>query len=224
MATEAKTKPPPDPPVALCDRHLTRAPGPGRYDLPSEFGPNKRGAFRWSMPGKPRQERREDPTPGPDKYAHPRTSFGGTRPTMAARFTYRDREDYNPEPPKDGKAVAPPVVKSTLGGAKFSFGGRVRQIRPDVTPGPGHCDPLAALKFTSQKVPAFSMGSKYRTLNRDPYYTPDSAPKDGKAVNPPAVKGFIGGGPKYSMGGKTSRPRDDVMPGQSALAPHGSGC
>ena len=64
--------------------------------MPSEFGPSKKGAFRWSMAGKTRT-RRDDETPGPDKYAHPRSSLGGTRHTMAARFNYRDKEDIVPE-------------------------------------------------------------------------------------------------------------------------------
>jgi hypothetical protein len=67
-------------------------------------------------------------------------------------------------------------------------------------------DPLSALKFTTTKVPSFSMGAKFRTIDRDPYFVEPA--KDGKAVIPPAVKTLIGSsGPKYSMSGKTRQPR-----------------
>jgi hypothetical protein len=194
-----------------------RAPGPGKYEVKSQFGV-KSGAGRWSMAGKPRS-RREDETPGPDKYSHPRTSFGGTKHSMAARFHYRDKEDTPSDAvPKDGKAVVPPVVRSYIGqGPKFSMGGRTHSVRSDLTPDPTKYNPLAALKFTSLKVPAFSMGAKPRTIARDPYQPSDPAAsgvKDGKAVIAPSVKTLIGsGGPKYSMSGRTHHPRGETVPG-----------
>jgi hypothetical protein len=66
--------------------------GPGKYEVPSEFSASRKGANRWSMSGKPRPKR-EDETPGPEKYSGARSSFGGTSWTMAARFNTRDKED-----------------------------------------------------------------------------------------------------------------------------------
>jgi hypothetical protein len=110
--------------------------GPGKYELAkySDFNPQNKGANRWSFGGKPRT-RRDDITPGPDVYAHARTSFAGTRWTMAARFKFRDKEDTETEQPKDGKAVIVPAVKGFIGqGPKFSMAGRTRPIRSDQTP------------------------------------------------------------------------------------------
>jgi len=208
-----KTKAPPDPPPTIYTKNLMRAPGPGKYEAPSEFG-TKKGANRWSMAGKPRTLR-PDITPGPDKYANPRSSFGGVKHTMAARFHYRDKEDMAVEAPKDGKAVPPQVVRSYIGqGPRFSFGGRTRAVRSDLTPDPTKYNPMAALKTTSTKVPAYSFGARPRTIERDPYAPANPDVKDGKAVVPPVVKPLIGtGGPKYSMSGRTHRPRGDVGPG-----------
>jgi hypothetical protein len=114
----------------------------------------------------------------------------------------------------DGKAVVPPVVRSYIGqGPKFSMGGRVRPVRSDATPDPTRYNPMVALKFTTQKVPSYSMGARPRTLDRDPYFTPASGPADGKAVVAPVVKSLIGQGPKFSMGGRVRSARDDPLPG-----------
>jgi hypothetical protein len=64
-----KTKPPPEPAPDIYTRSLIRAPGPGKYwekELPSEFSKTSKGAFRWSMAGKPRGKLEpKDITPGP---------------------------------------------------------------------------------------------------------------------------------------------------------------
>lgn len=111
----------------------------------------------------------------------------------------------------DGKVAPPAAVRSFIGqGPKFSMAGRTRPVRTDLTPDPTKYQPLAALKSVTQRVPAYSMGAKFRTIERDPYYVESDKP------NPPApapVKSLIGQGPKYSMGGRTHRPRDPEMPG-----------
>ncbi len=224
-----KTKAQPDPPPDMYSKHLVRAPGPGKYfekELPSEFAPSKKGAYRWSMAGKPRQRiNAAEGTPGPGNYFKTmQTSLGGTRPTMAARFVFRDK-DYSAPPPPDGKAVVPPTVKSYIGqGPKFTMSGRLRAIRADLPGEPDQAkakvvfDPLKALGFVTRKAPSFSMGGKPRTIEgRDPYRPSGEAAgvKDGKAVVAPVVKSTFGG-PRYSMTGRTARPREDVHPGPGA--------
>ena len=91
--------------------------------------------------------------------------------------------------------------------------GRTRAVRTDVTPDPTKYQPLQALKFTTTRVPSYSMGAKFRAIDRDPYYVPADK-SSGKAEVPQQVKPLIGtGGPKYSFGGRTHRPREESTPG-----------
>jgi len=232
MSAEGAAKVHPDPPPDIRTKHLVRAPGPGKYfvketALTSDFAAGKKGAFRWSMAGKPRQrEKASESTPGPGNYfkaPEKLTTLGGTKHTMAARFVVRDK-DYSVPPPSDGKAVIKPQLKNYMGlGPKFTMSGRLRPLRGD-QPGEAKAgaakvvfDPLKALGFVQRKAPSFSMGGKPRTIEgRDPYRPDDSMmPPSGKAVIKQEVKSMLAG-PKYSMTGRTPRPREQVLPGPGA--------
>lgn len=90
-----------DTPPSICDRNLIRAPGPGKYELSkySDFSttttPLHSHANRWSFTGKQhdRHPRLTEETPGPDKYSHPVTSFGGIKYTMAKRLHTVSKEE-----------------------------------------------------------------------------------------------------------------------------------
>ena len=87
-------------------------------------------------------------------------------------------------------------------GPKFSMGGRVRAVRGDSTPASTQYDPLSALKFAATRTPSFSMGSRPRTVARDPYFAaPIAGSKvDTKAVVAPSVRSLVGvDSPKWSM-------------------------
>lgn len=98
------------------------------------------------------------------------------------------------------------------------MGGRTRPVRSDNFPDPCKYDPLAALKRITTKVPSYSMGAKFRSIERDPYFVATDK-VDGKAVVPPQVKNLVGtGGPKYSFGGKNRVPRDEITPSPDKYA------
>jgi hypothetical protein len=137
---------------------------------------------------------------------------------MGAKFVYRDKDDAVPRP-ADGKAAPVLKVRSYIGlGPKFTMAGRLQGIRSDISSEDPQkaktFDPLAALKRVTRKSPSFSMGARPHTLYRDPYRA-DVQANDGKAIVPPTVKSTLGG-PRYSMTGRTHKPRDGEMPGPGA--------
>lgn len=127
--------------------------------VPTSFG---RGP-KISMSGRTRSIR-TDVTPAPGKYdalsAFAKTAQRVPAYSMSARFHRIEKDPYFVESEvKDGKAVAPLVVKSLIGqGPKYSMSGRTRQPRDHVTPGPGNYG--GPTETFGKSAPRFTMSAR----------------------------------------------------------------
>lgn len=217
---------------SIYERALYRAPGPGKYDIPSTFNPSV-GPNRFSIGSKYRVKR-DEVTPGPGAYTTNTSSIDTSRGfTMGKRYVWRDQVDEQGTL-KNGQVPPLPPVPSTIGGKgsrAVSILGRARVAGGfrDQTPAPGTYDPTSALNASSRirRAPAFTMGGKPRYFDRESISSSMSArtssehSKQSSNHPPPPVPSYIGKGfsPSYSI---SSRPRvwsrrafDDV-PGPGA--------